>query len=217
MGSKIKFWVIGLVLIWGLGLGFASCKAQTAAEFFRQKKTQEKYLLKQLAYLELYGSELRKGYQLAKEGWGTIKGLTADEFKLHKAFFDALAKVSGVVQNDFRVIAIAKLQVRIRSSLGALAANPAIPQYLNGYIKQVQQTVMQECDEDLGELMEVVLSGEVEMDDEARLERLELLYAAMKKKAAFTSYFCAEVQGLQVNQKGYEVDLESIRRFYEKH
>jgi len=158
MESRIKFWVIGLVLIWGLGLGFASCRGQTAAEFFRQKKTQEKYLLKQLAYLELYGAELRKGYELAKDGLGTIKGFTAGEFKLHKAFFDELAKVSGVVRNDFRVIAIAKLQVRIRSSLRALAANPAIPQYLNGYIKEVQQTVIQECDEDLDELMEVVLS-----------------------------------------------------------
>jgi len=116
MESRIKYLAIFLLFSWGLGLGAASCKAQTAAEFLRQKKTQEKYLLKQLAYLELYCSELRKGYQLAKEGWGTIKGFTDGEFKLHEAFFDALSTVSTVVKKDFRVGEIAAMQLRIRAS-----------------------------------------------------------------------------------------------------
>lgn len=215
--GKMKKMGMALLLIWSLGFGVASVKAQTAAEFLRQKKTQEKYLIKQLAYLELYSSEIRKGYELAKEGLGTIKGFTNGEFKLHEAFFDALATVSSVVRKDFRVVEIAKMQVNIRSSLGALVESSALPQALKEYIREVQKTVIEACDEDLNELLDIVLSGKVEMDDEARLERLKLVYEAMKEKAAFTRYFCAEVQGLLINQRGYEIDLESIRRFYEKH
>ncbi|RZK43355.1 MAG: hypothetical protein EOO90_03595 [Pedobacter sp.] len=220
MESRIKVVVFLLVLIWGLGLGVGSVQAQTGAEFLRQKKTQEKYLLKQLAYLELYGSELRKGYKLAKEGLGVISDFTSWEFKLHEKFFDALATVSSVVRRDFRVAEIAKLQIQIRSSFSALAGNPALSggpdEKLRDYIGEVRVKVIQECNEDLDELLDVVLAGEVEMNDSERLARLKVVHEAMVKKAEFSAYFCSEVNGLLVNRKGYRFDIESIRRFYEK-
>ena len=217
MESRIKYLAIFLLIGLCLGLGFVSCKAQTTAEFLRQKKTQEKYLLKQLAYLELYGSELRKGYRLAKEGWGTIKGFTDGEFKLHEAFFDALSTVSTVVKKDFRVGEIAAMQLRIRASFRQLAESPALTPVHKDYLEEVRKTVIQECDADLSELLDIVLSGSVEMNDEQRLARLKVVHEAMSVKTEFTVYFCAQVQGMLANQKGYEFDLESIRRLYEKH
>jgi len=221
MESKIKYLLVCLLLIWGLGLGFASCQAQTAAEFLRQKKTQEKYLLKQLAYLELYGSEIRKGYQLAKEGLGVIEGFTSGEFKLHEAFFEALATVSSIVRKDFRVVEIAKMQISIRSSFGALVGSSALPQApdqtLVNYVKQIREKVIEECNDDLDELLDVVLSGEVEMNDSERLARLKVVHAVMVKKAEFTAYFCTEVNGLLLNRKLYKSDLELLRMFYEKY
>jgi len=216
MESKIKFWVIGLVVIWGLGLGFASCRAQTAAEFFRQKKTQEKYLLKQLAYLELYGAELRKGYALAKEGWGTIKGFTSGEFKLHEAFFDALAKVSGVVRNDFRVGEIAAMQLQVRASFRQLAECPALTPAHKDYLEEVRKKVVEECGADLSELLDIVLSPSVEMNDAERLARLKVVHEAMAVKAEFVAYFCAQVQGMIASRKLYRIDLEFIRSNHEK-
>ncbi|RZM09985.1 MAG: hypothetical protein EOO88_48750, partial [Pedobacter sp.] len=60
-----------MLLVCCLGLG-PSCYAQNWNEIFRQKKTQEKYLLKQLAYLKLYGQQLADGYALVKSGLDTI-------------------------------------------------------------------------------------------------------------------------------------------------
>jgi len=217
MESRIKYLAIFLLVIWSLGLCAGSVRAQTAAEFLRQKKTQEKYLLKQLAYLELYGSELRKGYQLAKEGWGTIKGFTDGEFKLHEAFFDALSTVSTVVKKDFRVGEIAAMQLQIRSGLRELAGSPALTQATKDYVQEVRKKVIEECDADLAELLDTVLSGSLEMNDAERLERLKLVHEAMAVKAEFSVYFCAQVQGMLANQKGYRFDLEQVRRLYEKH
>lgn len=217
MESRIRIWVIGLVFSLGLGLGFATCKAQTAAEFLRQKKTQEKYLLKQLAYLEVYGSEIRKGYQLAKEGWGTIRGFTNGEFKLHEAFFDALSTVSTVVKKDFRVAEIAAMQLRIRAGFRQLAEIPALTPAHKNYIDEVCKKVIEECDADLSELLDIVLSGSVEMNDEERLARLKVVHEAMSVKTEFTVYFCAQVQAMLANQKGYRLDIDQIRRLYEKH
>lgn len=206
-----------MMVIWGLGLGLVPCKAQTAAEFLRQKKTQENYLLKQLAYLELYGSELRKGYELAKEGWGTIKGFTDGEFKLHEAFFDALARVSTVVKKDFRVGEIAAMQLQIRASFAVLVGSSAYSQATKDYVQEVKKKVFEECDADLSELLEIVLSSSVEMNDEERLARLKVVHEAMSIKAAFCVYFCAQVQGMLANQKRYHLDLDQLRRLYEKH
>lgn len=206
-----------LVLLVCLGLSGGMVRAQTAAEFLRQKKTQEKYLLKQLAYLELYGSEVRKGYELAKAGLETISGFTNGEFKLHEAFFNALARASSVVKEDFRVGEIASMQLSIRSRFRALVGSSAFPQAIKSYIEEVRKTVINECDQDLTELLNVVLSGEVEMNDKARLDRLKVVYASMSSKAEFTAYFCAQLQGTLTNRNGYQLDLEMLRRLYEKY
>lgn len=214
--GMIKKIVMG-VLVWGLGIGSVSVQAQTSGEFLRQQKTQEQYLLKQLAYLELYRSELRKGYQLAKDGLGTIKGFTSGEFKLHEAFFDALSTVSTVVKKDYRVGEIAAMQLGIRAGFRQLAESSALTQATKNYILEVQQNVVEECNKDLQELLDIVLSGEVEMNDQERLARLKAVHEAMSIKAEFTVYFCVQVQGMLANQKGYRFDLDQLRRWYEKH
>ncbi len=217
MGSSSRFLVCWGLVVLSLGLDAVSVKAQTAAEFLRQKKTQEKYLLKQLAYLQFYGSELRKGYELAKDGLNTISGFTSGEFKLHEAFFDALAVVSPVVKKDFRVLEIAKLQITIRSSFGSLAGTPALTLATKNYIAEVRKKVIEECNTDLEELLEIVLSSRVEMNDEERLTRLKAVHEAMLDKADFTADFVTQVTGHLINQKRYLNDIEKIRRLYEKH
>lgn len=215
MESSNKVWAAALVVFWGLG--FASCRAQTAAEFLRQKKTQQEYLLTQLGYLELYGWEIRKGYELAREGLGMIKGFTSGELKLHEGFFERLSRVSSVVREDFRVVEIARMQLNIRSAFSALVASSPAEPPLGSYIQEVRKKVIAGCNQDLNELLDIVLSSEVEMDDKARLERLKIVYLSMKGKAEFSAYFCAQVQALVLNNRSYKIDLKQLRRFYEKY
>jgi hypothetical protein len=217
MGSSIRFLVWWVLVGLALSFGAVSVQAQTAAEFLRQKKTQEKYLLKQLAYLQLYGSEIRKGYELAKDGLNTISGFTSGEFKLHEAFFDALAVVSPMVRKDFRVLEIAKLQLTIRSSFGSLAVSPGLSPATKNYISEVREKVIEECNQALDELLDIVLSSGVEMNDEERLGRLKSVHEAMLDKADFTADFVTQVTGHLINQKRYLNDIEKIRRLYEKH
>ena len=45
-----------------------SVKAQTFAEWFQQGATQKKYLLQQIAALQVYIGYVQKGYSIAKKG-----------------------------------------------------------------------------------------------------------------------------------------------------
>ena len=221
MGSRIKYhfkWLmVSAIVIWGLALSSASCPAQNYNEFFRQKRTQEKYLLKQIAYLRLYADQAWKGYKLVSGGLERIGGFTSGEFRLHEAFISALSKVSSLVRKDYRVEEIVKFQLGICSSFRALVKSSASAKAPNmDYYTAVQQTVMEECNADLDELLDIVLSGELEMNDAERLSRLKKIHASMSEKAGFTRWFCSEAQLLAQAKKRELTDIKELRRFYEK-
>jgi len=221
MGSGIKqclhCFLIATVSILGLALSSASCKAQTYNEIFRQKKTQEEYLLKQIAYLKLYADQAWKGYKLVSGGLETINDFTSGEFSLHEAFLSALSKVSTSVRKDFRVEEIVKFQLDINSSFKAMLKSSVLSQVPNWkYFKDVEEGVLNECNADLDELMDIVLSGDLEMNDSERLSRLKKIHGAMAEKASFVRWFCAEAQLLLESGIQERLDIEKLRRFYEK-
>lgn len=221
MGSRISYHfkclMASAIVIWGLALSTACCQAQTYAEFFRQKRTQEKYLLKQIACLKLYADQAWKGYKLVSGGLQTINDFTSGEFSLHEAFISALSKVSSLVRKDYRVEEIVKFQLGISSTFRALVKSSASAQAPNmEYYTAVQEKVMEECNADLDELLDIVLSGELEMNDAERLTRLKKIHASMSEKAGFTRWFCSEARLLAQAQKRELTDIKELRRLYEK-
>lgn len=221
MGSRIKYhfkWLmVSAIVIWGLALSSASCPAQNYNEFFRQKRTQEKYLLKQIVYLRLYADQAWRGYKLVSGGLEKINKFTSGEFRLHEAFISALSKVSSLVRKDYRVEEIVKFQLNINSGFRALLKSSALGTAPNlNYYRQVQEHLMEECNADLDELLDIVLSGELEMNDAERLDRLNRIHLAMQEKAGFTRWFCSEAQLLLQSQKQERLAIEDLRRLYEK-
>lgn len=72
MESKSK--VYGMTLLLALLLsGFSgTVQGQTWGEFFQQKKTQKRYLLQQIAALQVFIGQAKKGYDLVGSGLRTI-------------------------------------------------------------------------------------------------------------------------------------------------
>jgi hypothetical protein len=211
MGSRIKIsgLAVCLVLVSGLSYG------QTYAEFFRQKKTQEKYLLKQLAYLKLYAGYLKKGYDVVSYGLGTIKGFTSGEFGLHEAFFGSLALVNPVIKNDYRVLEIASMQGKISKAFVLMGRLDLDGSNL-AYIHSVHDGVIEECNKDLDELLLVVSASSLEISDQERLSRLAKVHNSMSEKLEFVSGFYVEVLSLSQSQVDGDKAIQKLRRLYEK-
>ncbi|MBB2146815.1 hypothetical protein GM921_15030 [Pedobacter sp. LMG 31464] len=219
MGSRInclfKFVVVSLVLVWGLVLGSLPCSAQTYNEIFRQKKTQEKYLLKQLAYLKMYAGYLKKGYDVVSDGLGTIKGFTSGEFGLHEAFFGSLALVNPLIKNDYRVMEIASMQGKISRAFNLMLRLDLGSENIS-YIRSVRDGVIAECNKDLDELQLVVSASELEISDEDRLLRLAKVHGSMSEKLEFVLGFYVEVQTIAQSQKDGDKTIQKLRRIYEQ-
>ncbi|TKC04338.1 hypothetical protein [Pedobacter frigoris] len=211
MGSKIKILVLAVCLAFVSSLSFG----QTYAEFFRQKKTQEKYLLKQLAYLKLYAGYLKKGYDVVSDGLGTIKGFTSGEFGLHEAFFGSLALVNPLIKNDYRVLEIASMQGKISKAFNLMLRLDLGNENLT-YIRSVRDGVIEECNKDLDELLLVVSASSLEISDEDRLSRLARVHGSMSEKLEFVSGFYVEVSSIAQSGRDNKSEVLKIRRLYEK-
>lgn len=209
---------LGLVLTGALLITATApnCHAQSWNEIFQQSKTQKKYLLQQIAALQLYTGYARKGYQVVGSGLGVIKDITGGEFSMHQAFFSSLKKVSPAISNDLRIPEIIAMQVGILKSFATLRRSDFLSQDNLAYVGMVADGVIGECLNDLEELLGVIVSGKLVMNDQERLERLARIYGSMQDKYSFTQDFLGNTS-LLIRQKQSELNgIDYLGRYYEK-
>lgn len=192
-----------------------SCRAQTFGEWFNQKKTQKKYLLEQIAALQVYIGYAKKGYELVGSGIETIRDITSGEFGLHNAFVSGLKKVSPVIRDDVRVAEIVAMELEIIAGFSRMRGLEGLRVDQLMYLGSVSGLVLLGCYQDLEELLLVVTSGKVEMKDDERLVRLNGIYERMVDRSAFARYFSGQFAGL-LRQQSLEAEaIERLRRYYE--
>lgn len=204
--SKVKVVLIAFLI--GC-FDFGNVYGQNWNEIFRQKKTQKKYLLQQIAALEVYTSYLKKGYEITGSGLQTIKDLSNGEFSLHNAFITGLKAVSPVIKNNVKVAEIIKIQIMIGKVFSGIRSDPNLSPASQLYIREVRDNLWEECLKNLEELLMIITSAKVEMSDDQRMERLDKIYRSMQDKSAFARSFADEV-ALFIRQK--ELEKKSIEQ-----
>lgn len=173
--------------------------AQTFGEFFNQKKTQKRYLLEQIAGLQVYLEYAKKGYELVGSGLQTVRDITGGEFSLHNLFISSLKKVSPFVRNNAKVAEIVACQLGVMRAFD-IRDKDLLPVSSQVYILQVKDHLLDDCLKDLEELLLVVTAGKVEMSDARRLERLDKVQRSMMDKYAFAEDFSAEVKNTDLRK-----------------
>ena len=205
----------GLLACFVLLLSFSLSYGQTWDEIFKQKKTQLKYSLKQIAGLGMYAEFLKEGYQAVNEGLNTVKDITNGEFNLHSLFINSLKTISPIIRKDLRIPEIIALQIEIRNSLKNSHSNSYLSASIQNYISAVKGKILEECIADLDELFMILTSGKYELKDEERLNRLEKVYASMKDKARVAQSFSGSVNILERQKENDQESDNQLRRYYE--
>jgi hypothetical protein len=210
MGSSNRV----LLCFFALVLLSPSSYGQTFAEFFRQKKTQEEYLLKQIGYLQLYGGYVSQGYEIVGSGLNVIKGFTAGEFDLHKDFFEDFKRVNPLIKKDVRVMEIAVMQGKILTAFVAMTRLELNAEIL-AEVFLMRQGLMEECEKDIEELLAIMSSSRVEMTDQQRLTRLAKVHARMLEKLAFSLDLYGQLTELMQMRGEEKLNVDWLRRVYE--
>jgi len=195
-----KVWITLIAII----ITTVATNAQTWDEWFRQKKTQKKYLVQQIAALKVYLKFLKEGYDVAKQGLDIVGDIKDGNFNDHSTYFSSLKLVNGNVPDISKIHAIVAYQNAIMKEFGSLVnecnADQSLSQNEKSYVKSVYGNLLSECERAISELTTITTDDEAQMTDDERIERLNLIYADMKDKYSFCRSFCNATRMLMMQR-----------------
>ncbi|MBX2968237.1 MAG: hypothetical protein KF803_02615 [Cyclobacteriaceae bacterium] len=207
-----------LIVITGILLS-TNAPAQTWDEWFKQKKTQKKYLVKQIALLRVYLGYLKKGYEIADKGLTTIHNIKNGDFNLHRDFFGSLKNVNPHIANSAKVVDIIAFQVYIMQNMKRVnnfcRDNEHFTPEEIRYVAAVYSNMMLLSDASISELLMIIRSNEMEMKDDERLMRIDRLYDDMLDKHAFVKSFDMDVRIMASEREREQRSIEQTRKYYE--
>lgn len=189
-------------------------KAQTFAEWFQQKSTQKKYLLQQIAALQVYAAYYKAGNNIAHNGLGSITGSLKSENGLHTSFYNNLNNVSPVVKNNKQVNDILQWQKDILVRMNSLDKTANLNDGERKYIIQVKAALFKDCDQEITELQNVVTDSKLKMSDEERLKHIGVIHSAMQNNYRFASAFADHVKVYAVQRVQENNNVITEKKIY---
>ena len=191
---------------------FNTSFSQTVAEWTQQKETQRKYLLQQIAALRTYLQYVKKGYDIADKGISTVKNIKNGEWDLHKSYFGSLLIVNPAIKNYARVADIISMQIRMAKQVRSLINESKQRKLLNPgeieYVAKICDHLLSECLKNMDELITVITSGELEMEDDERIKMIETIYTAMQDKSIFLLSFGNSITTLSKQRLHEKLEVE---------
>ncbi len=207
-----------ILMITAILLGIPSLQAQNFSEWFRQKKTQKKYLIEQIAALKVYGGYLKKGYQISQKGLGIIGDIKDGDFNLHSAFFSGLKTVNAKIANSPEVASILSTQLQIKDYQEKISSwylkQGVFTEREKHYFKVVFQHLERDCLNTLSGLEQVTAAGKVDMSDDQRINRINQLQQDSYQQLEFVKHFSNGLLRLALQKKKQNTELETGRTWY---
>jgi len=207
-----------LHLLFVVMLAVQITSAQTYDEWFRQKKTQIKYLTEQIAALQVYAGYVEKGYKIAKDGLDAIHAIKQGDFSLHNNYFSFLRNVSPNVKAYSKIACIIALQISIvQNCRRQRNFMNKTHQFSNNellYAGKVYDNVLADCIAIIDELKDLVTDGLLQMKDDERIKRIDKLYDNAKERAAFVQHFGNDNNILAMQRKKDQNDVQVGRELY---
>lgn len=209
----MKYIVVSIMMLCSIA---SNAQTPNWNEWFRQKKTQRKYLIQQIAALKVYLEYLKKGYQIVDKGLTTIGEIKNGTFNLDKDYFNSLKAVSPVIRNSPKINDILVHQHLIKEKLENFVTeckrNDQLTSDETDYIQSVRQKIIEECNMAIDELTTVTTTGESEMQDEERMSRLDKVHQDTQELYAFVMDFIDTTNLLTVQRRKQQLQLEKARQ-----
>ena len=190
-------------------------KAQVLAELFQQGQTQTKYLMQQIAALQVYIGYVQKGYTIAQKGLGDIGNIKKGDIDLHAGYFHSLKSVNPKVRSYSKVVAIIRLQTDIlkvyRDATNAIGKSGLFNIEEERYVASVYEKLLDDCAATIDELTMVTTDGKVQMTDDERIKRIDAIYADMQGKYGFVRSFSDQARILTLGREHDKNDILTSR------
>lgn len=188
------------------------CIMVLCSQGIQAQAKQRKMLLLQIAALQTYIGYAKKGYTVVKKGLNLIGDVKKGEVNLHSDYFSSLLKVNPKVRNYVRVAEIISLQIKIlkvhKNTLDRLGKDDLFYGDELDYIEKTFEHLIDNCNETLEELLIISTDAKLEMTDDQRIERIDILYKTMMGDYSFCEHFSQEINLLSLSKAKDKSDVK---------
>jgi hypothetical protein len=163
-------------------------------------------------------SNMYTGYRVLENGYATIKNISEGNYTLHQAFLDGLMAVSPAVRNNKRVPLIIKYQKFLldeyKRAYQRFKADPhfTIDEIL--YLESVYSFLFRASIRNLEDLAMIVTATKLRMNDDERLQAIDMIYYEIERKVMFLRQFNNSTQLLAVQRAKEKGDEETVKKLY---
>lgn len=202
-----------MILICYLAFLSLNSHAQTFAEWWKQKETQKRYLVEQIAALSVYGAVLREGYETVSKGLGLVHALQDGDYSQHQGYFNSFSSVNPQIKNHPEAEQALKIYVKTKQLTQQIPGKLFPSQYFTGpeeqVIRHVLLAIQKDSEQLLTELEELLEEGRLQMSDTDRLKQLSGMNHRMQEVYRYTVRFYQDCRDISLFR---QKDSQSIRQ-----
>jgi len=179
---------------------------------------QRKELILQIAALQVYIDYAKKGYSAVSNGLNFIGDARKGEVNLHGDYFTSLLKINPKVRNYYKTVEIISMQFKIMKLCKKTLADLKTADLFHGnelvYIERSFDKLLQNCSQTLDQLLVITTDAELELKDDQRLARIDLLHKTMQEDYNFCLSFCSDARLLSVSKTADKEDSKGLSELY---
>lgn len=209
-----KHWLIFIIFcgVWMATLKPAGCLAQG------QELQQLLLNIEKLTQMKSILSDMKTGYQIYQQGYGTISSLSKGNFNLHSVYLNGLMAVSPGVKSYGRVAEIISIQAKLVTEYKRNYQQFRLSgSFTNGelsYIGKVYSKLVAETLDNIEELANVVTANQLRMSDADRIKAIDRIYTSSSNKLQFLRSFNNQGVTLSLQRSKATSDTRTLKELY---
>jgi hypothetical protein len=211
MKKHLKYIIATLVLFTCLGIAKKSeAQAQEMQQLILdiEKLTQLKDIL----------TDMKTGYQIYTQGYGSISQLSKGNFDLHSVYLNGLLSISPAVRNYGRIAEIITQQASLiseyKSSYKQFSQSGTFNVSELSYMSDVYTQLVTQSLENLDELTNVLTAGKLRMSDDERMRAIDRIYGSSSDKLQFLRHFNRQGVLLSIQRSKDIGDTQTLKQLY---
>ena len=163
-------------------------------------------------------SDMKKGYQIYQQGYGTISNLSKGNFNLHNIYLTGLMAVNPIVRNNSRVGQIISQQNDILSEYkrynGLFRQSGSFTRDELDYISNVYNQLVRQSNTNIDDLASITTVGKLRMSDDDRLRAIDRIYTGSADQLQFLRFFNRQAVVLSLQRSKDLNDTQALKRLY---
>ena len=198
---------------------FFFCLVSTKVSSAQVQEMQQLILdIEKLTQLKGILSDMKTGYQIYQQGYGSISQLSKGNFDMHSVYLNGLLSINPTVKNYGRVAEIITQQVSLiseyKSAYKQFQQSGSFSVSELNYMSSVYTQLVNQSLQNLDDLTNVLTAGKLRMSDDERMRAIDRIYASSSDKLQFLRHF--NRQGVLLNiQRSKDVgDTRTMKQLY---